>query len=192
MLDVTLNYVATDNCPGPIAYKLTSVTSNEPDNGLGDGDIANDVVIIDDHHLQLRSERSGHGNGRIYTATVMATDVFGNYTNSSMTVTVPHDAAVTQKINDAENNFKPYTSHFEVSVLPNPAKSNFIMHINSGNQKDRISLYVFDQRGMLIENRILKNNETIVIGNNYNTGSYYLKVVQGKEHKVIKVAKLVD
>ena len=49
--------------------ELVSVTSNEPDNGLGDGDTANDIVIVDDLTVKLRAERSGTGNGRIYTLT---------------------------------------------------------------------------------------------------------------------------
>ncbi len=53
---------------------LISVTSNEPDNGLGDGDTPNDIVIVDDDTLQLRAERSGMGTGRIYTITYQAKD----------------------------------------------------------------------------------------------------------------------
>ena len=37
---------------------LISVTSDEPDNGLGDGDTPDDIVIVDDFHFLLRAERS--------------------------------------------------------------------------------------------------------------------------------------
>jgi hypothetical protein len=67
------------------------VSSNEPMNGLGDGDIALDWVISGDRTLNLRAERSGTGSGRIYTITVACTDTSGNSTSSATTVTVPHE-----------------------------------------------------------------------------------------------------
>ncbi len=70
---------------------LLSVTSNEPDNGLGDGDKANDIVILDNFNINLRAERSGAGNGRIYTITYQVTNVCGNSIIVSTTVTVPHN-----------------------------------------------------------------------------------------------------
>jgi uncharacterized protein len=68
---------------------LVSVTSNEPDDGLGDGDTPNDIVIVDDTHILLRAERSGTGSGRIYTLTWEAMDACGNTTQFSTTVSVP-------------------------------------------------------------------------------------------------------
>ncbi len=76
-------------------FKLTSVTSNEPDNGLGDGDTANDIqgwaIGTPDTKGKLRAERSGRGNGRIYTLTYTGQNAAGNSAKCSATVTVPHD-----------------------------------------------------------------------------------------------------
>ena len=83
----TMDYSVTDNC-GPITSAL-SVESNEPINGLGDGDRSPDWVILDAHHVQLRAERSGAGTGRIYTITVEAADSAGNLSTKTVTVTVP-------------------------------------------------------------------------------------------------------
>ncbi len=71
---------------------LVSVTSNEPDNGQGDGDTANDIVIVDDLTVKLRAERSGNGNGRIYTLTWEATNACGATVTATATVTVPKGA----------------------------------------------------------------------------------------------------
>ncbi len=87
MVDILVSYTATDNCG---ATCVLSVTSNEPINGLGDGDTAPDWIIIDDHHLQLRAERAGNGPGRIYTIKITCTDASGNSSNKSLQVTVPH------------------------------------------------------------------------------------------------------
>jgi len=68
---------------------LISVMSNEADNGLGDGDTANDIVIVDNDTVQLRAERSAQGEGRIYTFTYLVTNTCGATTTVSVTVTVP-------------------------------------------------------------------------------------------------------
>jgi len=89
LVDITVNYTVTDNCGTPVCV-LTAV-SNEPDNGLGDGDTANDIQIVDNHHVRLRAERSGTGTGRIYTITIRCTDSGGGVSTKTVTVTVPHD-----------------------------------------------------------------------------------------------------
>jgi len=88
---VTAATSVSDNADPNPAIKLVSVTSNEPDIGLGDGDMPNDIVIVNDHTFDLRAERSGTGSGRVYTITYQATDACGNNTVSTATVTVPHD-----------------------------------------------------------------------------------------------------
>jgi hypothetical protein len=88
-VDVTATVTASDNFDLEPTITLVSVTSNEPDNGLDDGDTENDIVIVDDFHFQLRAERDGLGAGRIYTITYMVTDDCGNSTTQSVTVTAP-------------------------------------------------------------------------------------------------------
>ena len=80
----------SDNIDPNPTLTLVSVTSNEPDDGLGDGDTPDDIVIVDDFTFKLRAERSGTGDGRVYTITYQATDACGNSTVATATVTVPH------------------------------------------------------------------------------------------------------
>jgi hypothetical protein len=87
MVNVTVNYNATDNC-GPVACAL-SISSNEPMNGKGDGNTAPDWQVVDQHHVLLRAERSGNGSGRIYTIRIICTDGSGNSSTKTVTVTVP-------------------------------------------------------------------------------------------------------
>ncbi|MBC2695319.1 MAG: hypothetical protein HF982_08615 [Desulfobacteraceae bacterium] len=96
MVDITIWANASDNSGGPVILSLT-IESNEPQNGLGDGDespdwteasIDNDNGVIT---FQLRAERSGSGNGRIYTITVTATDETGNSSDAEVEIIVPHD-----------------------------------------------------------------------------------------------------
>jgi uncharacterized repeat protein (TIGR01451 family) len=88
-VNVTVNYTATDNC-GSVSSML-SIASNEPVNGLGDGDTAPDWEVLDAHHVRLRAERSGRGTGRVYTITIIATDSAGNSSSRQVFVSVPRD-----------------------------------------------------------------------------------------------------
>jgi len=86
MVDVSATYSATDLSPTSCSL---SVSSNEPVNGLGDGDMTPDWIIVDEHHLRLRAERAAGGNGRIYIVTADCRDTFGNATRKSASVNVP-------------------------------------------------------------------------------------------------------
>ncbi|MNP23332.1 Endo-1,4-beta-xylanase A precursor [compost metagenome] len=93
LVPIRISWKATDAGSGLASIKLVSITSNESDNGLGDGDKPNDIQGADigtaDQEFQLRAERSGKGNGRIYTITYEATDKAGNKTTANTTVQVP-------------------------------------------------------------------------------------------------------
>ena len=83
MVDVTINYAAIDNC-GQATCNINSVTCNESISG-------SDYTIVDTHHVKLRADRLGGGNGRIYTITVTCADASGNASSQAVKVTVPHD-----------------------------------------------------------------------------------------------------
>lgn len=91
MVPVTLSVSVSDNCDKAPFCQIISVSSNEPENGLGDGDMAPDWEITGNLTVNLRAERSGKGSGRVYTITVMCTDYAGNSSEEQTTVTVPHD-----------------------------------------------------------------------------------------------------
>jgi hypothetical protein len=88
MVDVTVNYELSENCDS--ASCVLSVTSNEPENELGDGNTDHDWEIVDAHHVRVRAERSGNVDGRVYTVTLTCTDAAGNKTLRTGTLTVPH------------------------------------------------------------------------------------------------------
>lgn len=89
---VSVTTVAADNCGGTPVCSIASATSNEPVNGLGDGNTAPDIVITGANTLLVRAERSGLGSGRVYTIGVTCSDAAGNVSPTSYTtVTVAHD-----------------------------------------------------------------------------------------------------
>ena len=92
---VSLNQMvqsAVDDCNGNVAgtVVIESVTSDEAENGEDDGDTLEDVVINPDcKTIQLRAERSGVGNGRVYMITLRVGDSSGNVTRANFKVFVP-------------------------------------------------------------------------------------------------------
>jgi hypothetical protein len=68
---------------------IFDVTANEPIDGPGSGNTDFDWRILGELELELRAERSGQGNGRIYTIHVSCTDASGNAATASVDVTVP-------------------------------------------------------------------------------------------------------
>lgn len=91
MVAVSVSVSATDNCDATPMCRIISVSSNEPVNGIGDGNTAPDWEITGDLTVNLRAERSGGGSGREYTVTVQCTDAGGSSTMADTTVFVPHD-----------------------------------------------------------------------------------------------------
>jgi hypothetical protein len=75
----------------PSSVRILSVTSNEPETGLGPDDVGPDWEIVgaDKLKLRLRAERDDHGSDRVYIITVEATDPTGNVSTYSTTVMVP-------------------------------------------------------------------------------------------------------
>ena len=87
---VRLQVVSTDEC-GPATWRIISVSSNEAEEARGSGHTSPDWQIISNDTVLLRAERSGKGNGRLYTITVQATDLSGNTSQATVTVSVPQD-----------------------------------------------------------------------------------------------------
>lgn len=72
---------------------IRAATSDEAENAPGSGNTLNDLVIAADcRSVQVRCERAGNGNGRVYTVWLAVTDTSGNTTNSSFTVSIPKSA----------------------------------------------------------------------------------------------------
>jgi hypothetical protein len=92
LVDIVADVTVSDYCDPSPKVVLLSVVSNEPDNGLGDGDTPNDIqgaaFGTDDRHFQVRAERAGSGSGRTYTVTYRAIDDAGNYADAIASVHV--------------------------------------------------------------------------------------------------------
>lgn len=89
MVPIKLNVELVDLLdPAPTA-RIVNVSSNEPVDGVDDGNTAPDWEITGPLTLNVRAERSGSGSGRIYTITVEGRDASGNTTVRTVEVKVP-------------------------------------------------------------------------------------------------------
>jgi hypothetical protein len=92
---INVGISVTDICDPDPTVVLDSITSNEPDNSIGDGNTTDDIqdadVGTDDRMFMLRAERQGPCTGRVYTAIYEAMDFSGNSSLGSVQISVPHD-----------------------------------------------------------------------------------------------------
>ncbi len=88
---------ASDGCDASVNINhvvISKVTSDELEDaaGSGDGNTLNDIVIAPDcKSLQLRAERDGGGDGRVYTITLQVRDSSGNVATAVRQVFVPRN-----------------------------------------------------------------------------------------------------
>jgi hypothetical protein len=91
MKPVTVSVLSSDACEIEPICRITGVASNEAESGCDKKDETPDWEITGDLTVNLRAERCGGGDGRVYTITVTCTDATGNGTDATTEVTVPHD-----------------------------------------------------------------------------------------------------
>ena len=90
-LAASVDALITDACDPNPHIEFSGGTVNQPDNGLGDGNTVNDLVVFPDHAC-LRAERQGTVlEGREYTLDLLAVDASGNTADPTIVVAVEHD-----------------------------------------------------------------------------------------------------
>lgn len=188
MKEVKVDWLAGENCPNFKGCEL-SVTSNEPVNGVGDGNTSPDWRIVDDHHVQLRAERAGNGNGRIYTITLTCKDDQGRQTVKTTTVRVPHDRRKGD-MGDCPSDRRE--SGLAGTIAPNPGRGQFMLNIQTDNNDDRIQIKISNMQGRIVSviSNIRGGSQTVRIGDNLEAGVYFVKIMQGDETIQLKLVKV--
>ena len=97
MIAITPTIKVTDNLDPNPRVELAGISVNEPEDGQGDGNTSDDVQVTPDGQIFLRAERSGKGNGRVYTITMRAIDAAGNIAFASANVVVPKSQAAEKR-----------------------------------------------------------------------------------------------
>jgi hypothetical protein len=100
------NVQVLDACAGELdvnaAGRILSIYSDEPEDatGEGDGHTTADIVLLGPSSFEVRVERQGGGNGRVYGIHFEVTDPAGNKTDAMCFVGVPHDQSGKPPIDD--------------------------------------------------------------------------------------------
>ena len=77
-----------------------------------------------------------------------------------------------------------------VRVYPNPSTSYFTLNIETGNDKEKISVRLIDVTGRIMETRNnLSGSQVVRIGNNLKAGLYIAEIRQGNSTRQIKLLK---
>ena len=107
-------------------------------------------------------------------------------TNASLT------SANTNQKAEMEANIAEVSSDLDVIAFPNPSATNFTINVKANSAKERITMQVVDMYGRIIETRNVTANSNVRFGEAYRPGIYFVRIMQGKEHKEIKLIKLSD
>jgi hypothetical protein len=81
----------TDPDGDPVTTTIVSVFQDEPTDSTGDGSTCPDARGIGTSTAQVRSERSGHEDGRVYHIRFQSSDGRGGSCTGTVKVCVPHD-----------------------------------------------------------------------------------------------------
>jgi len=108
---------------------ITSATSDEPENGNGDGNTSDDIIVFGDdcQSVRLRSERMGGGNGRVYTITFKVADTSGNVATATKKITVPHSQNGTPAVDDGPQFTVMSQCPFQTNLL---VRSHYLDFLN--------------------------------------------------------------
>jgi hypothetical protein len=83
------------------------------------------------------------------------------------------------------------SEEFKVNTYPNPTAANFTLIVQSASN-EKILMQVFDLFGRLVEIRNIAPNAMVKFGDQYRTGTYFVRIISGKLFKELKVIKLSE
>lgn len=203
VLDIFTGVV--DNCVSLSSSDviISKVTSDEEEdaNGGGDGNTTDDIVIASDcKSVDLRKERQGSGNGRVYTIHMQVDDGNGNSGTATYEVHVPknkngnavNDGAVYQVEGNCGSGAKSLmipTVAYEASLkaYPNPTRNYTTIDVEIP-QSGQTSVVVYNSMGakvsVLFDGYMESGtSEKLVFdGSDLPIGIYYIRLQSGSAY----------
>ena len=128
------------------------------------------------------------------TTTVTATASNGVLPNATCSFTVTVVCGPVNPItatSEPQQELKVNSDRLNVIVYPNPSRNNFSLAVQD-NVKQKMTMQVMDMQGRVIETRNITANSIIRFGDRYRPGAYLVRIIHGKQHKEMKLIKLVD
>jgi len=93
---------------------------------------------------------------------------------------------------NVEQDIAPLNEGLQVKVMPNPSSTNFRIVVNSNDLKEPVKLFITDMLGRVVETRITNAGQTVTIGDKYISGTYAVRIMQGRKTKQLTLIKLSD
>ena len=193
----------SDNCASLSNSDVTivKVTSDEEEdaNGGGDGNTTNDMVIASDcKSVDLRKERQGNGNGRVYTIHMELDDGNGNTGTATYQVHVPKskngtavdDGAVYEVIGNCGAKSAVAFEDDEIvdkvsmKAYPNPTRTNATVEFTL-SESNNTTVTVYNTMGLKVATLfegIAESGQIYRIkfdGSNLAKGLYYIRLQSG-------------
>lgn len=194
-----------DNCADLTLddVNITKVTSDESENSTGDGNTLDDIVIANNcKSVQLRSERKGNGNGRVYTIILELNDGNDNIDSAIYHVRVQHntnnpavdDGSAYEVYNDCNDETTSITTidieNVNLSVYPNPFSNSTTFEYEL-KQASMVQIIIFNYLGEQVD--VINNKQTQGINKavwtpeNKPEGVYYFKLQAGDQQAAGKL-----
>ncbi len=178
------------------AWSLVSITSNEDADGHGDGHTSQDFRDASfgtaDRCVDLRAERAGNGDGRVYEIVYAAEDASGNVAHVTVKVRVPHDLS---------SIFETAQSHSTAltSIHPNPFNPQTTLEYSLSTEA-RVRIDIYDARGSLVRRLVDQStpagNHSVVWngvdtdGRSVGSGIYFVRMTAGFQTETRKIVLL--
>jgi sialidase-1 len=203
--------LVSDNCSGIDASNaiILSITSDEAEYAPGSGDTGNDILIEGAQLFSVRAERSGNGDGRVYTVHISVADDSGNKATMEGTISVPkskNKAAVRGSSAYSVNAGRVATSarvasidssqtaeeigSFSTSMYPNPASNIAKLRITS-DEEAVCRLTVMDLNTKVLQAadyKLIKGtNEVELDACDLKSGVYFVSITTQNRNETIKL-----
>ncbi len=207
-----------DNCPNVTEddVNITYAYSDEPENGQGDGNTYDDIVISDGcKNIAVRKERQGGENGRVYAIQFKLDDGNNQVDSAYCYVHVPHnqgsntiddgpvyevsgDCSTTTAIFEDESDYNP-TTETGLKYFPNPFVFSTQVEFYLNERQD-IELEIYNVQGKLIrvlyKGMLSEGKHTYTwYGQNTNNqpvdkGIYFIRFITNEKVFVEQVVKM--
>jgi hypothetical protein len=111
----------------------------------------------------------------------------GSSSNAALTITT------NTKSSEPALTVQQPTTTFDLKASPNPTTSQFNVQIQSSDAQEKVQLRVIDLNGRTVQVLDgLSAGQAIQLGANYRPGMYIIEMIQGRNHKQLKLLKQPD
>jgi hypothetical protein len=197
LVTVCADVTVSDNGNVEPTFSLVSITSSESTDetpgartAAEGSDIKDALIGTPDLCFDLRAERAGNRNGRVYEIVYAAQDPSGNVAYATVWVKVPHDMSA--GLNDGVELSSPALT----SVYPNPFNPQTTVEY-SMSARGRVRIAIYDARGSLVRSLVdqampagkhsMTWDGVDETGHTVSSGIYFVRMIAGTHAETRKI-----